>query len=126
VDLSGTNGAMTSEDVITLKTGTARHLPRDTQGRTVFFCDGSKKRPDVIPSFRFIFFLYQIMMENEVSRTDGYVVIYNVSNPYANSFDKKVRRFFFFLQCERGIEKRIKEATLHTKIIEMMDGWMDG
>jgi hypothetical protein len=94
------SGALTSDDIVTLKTGVSRHLPHDRHGRTVFFCDGSKKRPDVIPSLRHVFFIGQIVMENAASRSNGFAVIYNVSNPYAVSFNKKVIReliSFFFI-----------------------------
>lgn len=82
---------MTSDDVAILRTGITINLPRDNKGRSVIFVDLSKKRPETIPSLRYFFFLGQSIMENEVSQTDGFVVIYNVSNPYAANINGKVR-----------------------------------
>jgi hypothetical protein len=89
IDLSG-NGALTLDDVRILKTGYTVNLPRDNKGRSVIYIDISKKRPETIPSTRIMFFFGQSVMENEMTRTDGFVGLYNISNPYAADFDKTV------------------------------------
>jgi hypothetical protein len=77
------NGALTTEDVRILKTGAGVYIPRDTKGRTVMYTDVSKKRPDMMPSLRLVFFFAQCFMENEICRKDGFVLIRNISNPFA-------------------------------------------
>lgn len=85
IDLSG-NAAMTSDDVKIIRTGTCVNLPRDLKKRTVLYIDASKRRPDTTPSRRTIFFLLQCVMENEASRKDTFVMLANISNPFAGSF----------------------------------------
>jgi hypothetical protein len=106
--LSGGNtGALTTDDVQVLKTGYCINLPRDLHQRSVLYFDLSKKRPETIPSLRIIFFLGQCLMENEATRTLGFVGLYNISNPYAVNFEAKVRvrvccvRAFFCLGGRR-------------------------
>jgi hypothetical protein len=89
INLSG-NGALTTDDVQVLKTGYKVNLPRDVKGRSVVFIDMSKKRPETTPSNRTQFFIGQCFLENAKSRTDAYVGVYNISNPYAVNFDTKV------------------------------------
>jgi hypothetical protein len=88
IDLTGQR-AMTADDVRILKTGYVVNLPRDKENRSVLYMDNSKKGPDMIPSLRIIFFLAQCVMENEMSRKHGFVIIRNVSNPFAANFVKE-------------------------------------
>jgi hypothetical protein len=90
INLSGIHGALTTDDVNILKTGYMVNLPRDQKGRSVLYIDMSKKRPATTPSTRIIFFIGQCVMENETTRTDCFVGLYNISNPYAVDFDKTV------------------------------------
>jgi hypothetical protein len=89
INLSG-NGALTADDVKVLKMGYMVNLPRDLKGRTVVFIDMSKKNPETTPSSRTTLFVGQCLMENVKSRTDCYVGVYNISNPYAVGFDREV------------------------------------
>ena len=74
-----------------LKTGYSINLPRDLHHRSVLYFDLSKKRPETTPSLRIVFFYGQCLMENEATRTLGFVGLYNISNPYAVGFAAKVR-----------------------------------
>jgi hypothetical protein len=73
-----------------LRTGYKVNLPRDKKGRSVLYSDVSKKSPEMIPSLRIVFFYGQSVMENEVSRSNdgGFVLIWNISNPFAANFVK--------------------------------------
>jgi hypothetical protein len=84
INLSVEHGALTAYDVRMLKTGYCINLPRDEQGRSVLYLDMSKKPPEMSQtSLGTIFFFGQRYMENEVSRTDGFVLLRNISNPFA-------------------------------------------
>jgi hypothetical protein len=82
-------GAMTADDVRILQIGYCINLPRDKKNRTVLYVDVSKRRPDTTPFRRkvCIFFLLQCVMENETSRNDAFVLLFNISNPFAANFE---------------------------------------
>jgi hypothetical protein len=82
INLSG-KGALTAADVSILQTGFTVNLPRDKKGRSILYTDLSKKRQEIITSQQVFFFFGQCLMENEISRDDGFVIIQNISNPFA-------------------------------------------
>jgi hypothetical protein len=95
MDVSG-HGALTADDVRILQTGYCINLPRDAQGRCVLYADNSKKRPDVTPSQRTKFFIFQCVMENPTTHTNGFLMLFNISNPFAANYEPnngKVIRF---------------------------------
>jgi hypothetical protein len=100
IDLTG-NGAMTADDVKLLQTGYTINLPRDEKNRRIIYTDMSKKPPDTVPSPRVVFFFCQCIMENNKAshRQYGHVLLYNISNPFASSFEtENVKCMQFLLQ----------------------------
>ena len=85
VDLSG-NCGLTTEDVQLLQTGYCVNLPRDQSGRSVIYVDVSKRTPGKQTSKRVVFFVLQCVMENELSRSDEFVILVNMSNPFSGNF----------------------------------------
>jgi hypothetical protein len=87
MDLSGQN-AMSADDVKTLETGYLLNLPRDEKKRTVLYYDRSKRPHEDKASPRILFFALQSAMQNEAElQTDGFILLINVSNPFASSFN---------------------------------------
>jgi hypothetical protein len=72
-----------------LQTGSGVNLPHDSKGRSVVYLDNSKRSPEMSPSRRVIFFIFQCFMENETSRTDtGFTMLMNVSSPHTINVQK--------------------------------------
>jgi hypothetical protein len=88
--------ALLPQDVKTLQAGHWLHLPRCKQqqhsGRTVLYHDHSmeplQEQTTITVTTRILFFMLQIALENEASRKQGFVLLINISNPYAAGLDK--------------------------------------
>jgi hypothetical protein len=115
VDLSG-HGALTADDVRILQTGYCIHLPRDEQGRSVLYADNSKKRSDVTPSQRTKFFIFQCMMENQKTHTDGFVMLFNISNPFAANYEPNNGKVIRFLLDQCMPVKSIRVHVIHIPV----------
>lgn len=71
------NGALTPDDVEVFRTRNGVFFPpKDTHGRTVVYYDPDRRHPmPVAQTMRLNFYCHQIVMDNEVSISDGYVLI---------------------------------------------------
>jgi hypothetical protein len=91
---------MTADDVKLLQTGYIINLPRDEKNRSVLYTDMSKKPPDTVPSSRIVFFFLQCIMENNNKASHnpyGHVLLYNISNPFASSFETENIEYMQYL-----------------------------
>lgn len=104
MNLVSGHGALSPEDVNTLQAGHWLHLPRcdhhhqQNKSRcTVLYHDHSMEphedmttttAPTTCSFARIIFFMLQIALENEASREQGFVLLLDVSNPFAACFDE--------------------------------------
>ena len=80
---STSDGALTETDRDFLRTGMLAFLPNDSQGRTVLCVDISR-RLDHAPEVRrrVIFYMAHIIAENDLSQTEGFVMLYVISDSY--------------------------------------------
>ena len=85
LDLSE-QGAMPPEDIQTFQYGAYMFLPNDSAGKTVLYIDRSKLLEDHTISSRFLFFVLQRLLDNEISTKVGAVCLINLSNPFGATF----------------------------------------
>jgi hypothetical protein len=70
------NGALSTENIESIETGSVVFLPNDAAGRTVVCVDGSRRLDFTIETrLRCVFYYGQVLSENEVSQTDGFVLL---------------------------------------------------
>jgi hypothetical protein len=75
------NGALSTDDIESIKTGSLVFLPNDADGRTVMCFDPSRRLDYSIEiRLRSTFFFCQVVSENEKSQTDGFVMLIAASD----------------------------------------------
>jgi hypothetical protein len=99
------NGALSTNDIEFFKTGLAVFLPNDADGRTVVCLDPSRRLDHSMETrLRCIFYICQVISENEKSQTDGFVLLNAAGdkidmamtqsrNLVMNAFPMKVKAF---------------------------------
>jgi hypothetical protein len=81
MNISG-NGALSTHEIEFFETGVFVFLPNDARGRTVVCYDSSRRlETSVQIRHRVAFYISQIVSENPVSQTDGYVALFVISDP---------------------------------------------
>lgn len=89
LDQSG-EGALGRKDVAVLSTAFLMSLPKDESEKAVVFCDGSRLAQSSHEScLRCTFYMLSIAAENPLSQTNGFVLIYVITDP---SFDRAIKR----------------------------------
>lgn len=79
-------GALDRRDLAALGTSYLMCLPKDSHGRAVIFCDGTRLSKSTRQSrLRTSFYMYSIAAETEISQTDGLILLYVATEP---SFDR--------------------------------------
>lgn len=85
------DGALNEADLECLNTGCLILLPNDSMGRSVIFFDRSKLKPHMFLAtetrLRCLYYFLNVACENEVTQTQGLVVLGLVSKPPAVGFD---------------------------------------
>jgi hypothetical protein len=92
------NGALSNEDIESIKTGWVVCLTNDADGRTVACLDPSRRLDHSLEiRLRCTFYFGQILSENEKSQTDGFVVLMIASGDgrYIDTATTHVRNLLF-------------------------------
>jgi hypothetical protein len=91
------DGALSAEDIEFINSGVVAFLPSDVNGRTVICYDSSRRleQHSVESHLRAAFYYGQIVAENAVSQTDGYIALVAVCELYCDALLQ--RCLFFFL-----------------------------
>jgi hypothetical protein len=75
------DGALSNDDLEFIKTGLAVFLPNDVDGRSVLCIDALRRLDDSLERrLRCAFYYGQVLSENEVSQTDGFVALVLLSS----------------------------------------------
>jgi hypothetical protein len=83
------DGVLARDDVAVLQTGYLTQLPNDANGQCVIFCDGARLQKSTRSSrLRCTFYIWSLISENDLSLTDGYSILYTISEP---SFDRAAK-----------------------------------
>ncbi|KAL7580617.1 hypothetical protein ACA910_002134 [Epithemia clementina (nom. ined.)] len=86
--LTGT-GALTPQDLLTLRAGYPSLLPDTTTGHKCFFADRSCKIPDATTDqlLRCWFYIYKVLAENDLSQVDGVHALIVAAMPRSKETD---------------------------------------
>jgi len=105
--LSG-EGALTEEDLVLLRNGAKAILPKDRIGRSVLLFDRSRIPDGFDPaaSLRIFLCLVNFMSENEMTQTDGLVLVVRISRDVKVKITKNAMHFGELVRgpsCIKGI-----------------------
>jgi hypothetical protein len=90
------DGALSVEDIESINSGVVAFLPSDVNGRTVICYDSSRRLEHSVEShLRAAFYYGQIVAENEVSQTDGYIALVAVHELNCDALSQRCLFFFF-------------------------------
>ena len=105
-------GALNDEDMVVLRSGLKAILPKDGMGRNVLLFDLDRKPDHVLDpaaSLRVYFCLVNFMAENEMTQTEGFVMVVRMRRNAGVWNDKNVTRFSELIRT--ALPSRIK--TIH-------------